>query len=201
MDQDRLCSISTPSSVAAIISSSVCGPGSRPTLVIRTIGSRANPSARTEPAWSRPATAAESRPARTPTQTPLRTASRAVAGVPSSSKPKEPNAPGIVGSMVMFISSEPKRSEPSWSRSSHEVPANAASQPRMRSSSIACPTDSWICSDICSPPSSSVVSPLGQDGALSSSWHSAAIRSAWPGRSISRTSSQPRVPNWPRKAG
>src|SRR6266511_990523 len=34
-----------PSSVAAIISSSVCGPGSSPTLVIRTIGSRAHPDA------------------------------------------------------------------------------------------------------------------------------------------------------------
>jgi len=46
----------------------------------------------------------------------------------------------MVGSMTMFISSEPYRSEPSWARSSQEVPANAASQPRMRSSSMACPT-------------------------------------------------------------
>ena len=43
-------SMNTPSSVAAMISSSVCGPGSRPTLVIRTIGSRAQPSERTLPA-------------------------------------------------------------------------------------------------------------------------------------------------------
>jgi hypothetical protein len=45
----------------------------------------------------------------------------------------------------MFMSSDPYRSEPSLRRSSQEVPAIAASQPRMRSSSIACPTDSWIC--------------------------------------------------------
>jgi hypothetical protein len=50
IDQERLMSISTPSSVAAMISSSVCGPGSSPTLVIRTIGSRAQPSERTLPA-------------------------------------------------------------------------------------------------------------------------------------------------------
>jgi len=49
IDQERLCSMRTPSPVAAIISSSVCGPGSRPTLVMRTIGSRAQPSARTLP--------------------------------------------------------------------------------------------------------------------------------------------------------
>src|SRR5690606_38857478 len=39
-----------PSSVAATISSRVCGPGSRPTLVMRTIGSRRQPSERTLPA-------------------------------------------------------------------------------------------------------------------------------------------------------
>jgi hypothetical protein len=44
-----LVSISTPSSVAATISASDDDPGSRPTLVIRTIGSRAQPSARTIP--------------------------------------------------------------------------------------------------------------------------------------------------------
>ena len=60
-----------PSSVAATISSSVCGPGSRPTLVIRTIGSRAQPSERTQPASASPATDAESRPASTPTQRPV----------------------------------------------------------------------------------------------------------------------------------
>ena len=36
------------------------------------------------------------------------------------------------------------------------MPANAASQPRMRSSSMACPTDSWICRASCSPPRISV---------------------------------------------
>ena len=43
------------------------------------------------------------------------------------------------------------------------MPANAASQPRMRSSSMAWPTDSWICSAICSPPRISVVSPDGHE--------------------------------------
>ena len=65
----------------------------------------------------------------------------------------------------MFISSEPYCSEPSWARSSHDVPAYAASQPRMRSSSMAWPTDSWICSASCSAPRISVVSPLGHGGA------------------------------------
>jgi hypothetical protein len=85
IDQERLLSTNRPSSVAAIISSSVCGPGSSPTFVIRTIGIRAQPSARTLPAKSSPATAAESRPASTPTQMPSRTACRFSAGVPSSS--------------------------------------------------------------------------------------------------------------------
>ena len=88
-------SISTPSSVAATISASDESPGSRPTLVIRTIGSRAQPSARTMPpvgaaapgatraAW--PAMLAESRPDSTPTQIPSRTMSTGAAGVPSSS--------------------------------------------------------------------------------------------------------------------
>jgi len=49
IDQDRLLSIMIPSSVAAMISSRVCGPGISPTLVIRTIGSRDQPSARTDP--------------------------------------------------------------------------------------------------------------------------------------------------------
>src|SRR6266498_4385401 len=44
---------------------------------------------------------------------PSCTACRAAAGVPSSSYPNEPRAPGIVGSIVMFISSEPYRSDPS----------------------------------------------------------------------------------------
>jgi hypothetical protein len=50
IDQDRLMSMNTPSSVAAMISSRVCGPGSSPTFVIRTIGSRDQPSDRTLPA-------------------------------------------------------------------------------------------------------------------------------------------------------
>jgi hypothetical protein len=50
IDQDRLTSMRIPSSVPAMISSSVCGPGSSPTLVMRTIGSRAQPSDRTLPA-------------------------------------------------------------------------------------------------------------------------------------------------------
>ena len=40
IDQDRLVSMYTPSGVSAIISSSDESPGSRPTLVMRTIGSR-----------------------------------------------------------------------------------------------------------------------------------------------------------------
>ena len=107
----------------------------------------------------------------------------------------------MVGSIVMFISSEPYCSDPSWARSSHDVPAYAASQPRMRSSSMAWPTDSWICSASCSAPRISVVSPLGHGGADSSAWDSSATRAAWAGMSSSSTSSQPRVPYWPRAAG
>jgi len=107
----------------------------------------------------------------------------------------------MVGSIVMFISSEPYRRLPSWARSSQEVPAKAASQPRIRSSSIACPTDSWICSASCSEPRIRVVSPAGQAGAVSSARASSATRGAWPARSSPVTSSQPRVPYWPRKEG
>jgi hypothetical protein len=49
IDHERFISISTPSSVSAMISSNVCGPGSSPTFVIRTIGSRDHVSARTLP--------------------------------------------------------------------------------------------------------------------------------------------------------
>src|SRR5918995_1047971 len=50
-----------PSSVPAIISSSDEPPGRRPTLVMRTIGSRAGPSARTMPPEASPTSGAESR--------------------------------------------------------------------------------------------------------------------------------------------
>ena len=66
---------------------------------------------------------------------------------------------------------------------------------------MAWPTDSWICSAICSAPRISVVSPLGHGGADSSARASSATRAAWASRSISSTSSQPRVPYWPRAAG
>ena len=85
----------------------------------------------------------------------------------------------------MFMSSEPNRSEPSCARSSQDVPANAASQPRIRSSSTAWPTDSWIWSAICSlPRMRSVASSDGQSSAVSSARASSAIRAALPGRSM-----------------
>ena len=74
-----------PSSVEAIISSSELSPGRRPTFVIRTIGSRAAPSARTIPPDVSPTSGAESRPESTPTQVPSLTMSTAWAGTPSSS--------------------------------------------------------------------------------------------------------------------
>ena len=40
-------------------------------------------------------------------------------------------------------------------------PANAASQPRIRSSSVAWPTDSWICRAICSDTEDQVTAPFG----------------------------------------
>ena len=76
--------------------------------------------------------------------------------------------------------------------------AYAASQPRMRSSSMACPTDSWICNDICSSPRMSVVSPGGHSGAVSSARASSTTRVACAGRSMRCIISQPTVPNWPR---
>src|SRR5436305_757353 len=48
----------------------------------------------------------------------------------------------------------------------------------MRSSSSAWPIDSWICSASCSAPMTSVRSPSGHGGALSSSTASAATRGA-----------------------
>ena len=44
---------------------------------------------------------------------------------------------------------------------------------------MAWPTDSWICSAICSAPRISVVSPLGHGGADSSARASSATRAAW----------------------
>jgi hypothetical protein len=98
----------------------------------------------------------------------------------------------------MFMSGEPYRNPPSLARSSQDVPANAASQPRMRSSSIAWPTDSWICSAICSLPMIKVVSACGHCGAVSSARASSVMRVACAPRSSRSTSSQPSVPYWPR---
>ena len=66
-------------------------------MVIRTIGRRAAPSARTMPPDVRPTSGAESRPDRTPTHVPSLTMSTAWAGTPSSSYPKLPSAPGQGG--------------------------------------------------------------------------------------------------------
>ena len=74
--------------VAAISSSSVpASPGSRLTLVIRTIGWRANPSARMQPPErSSPICAALSREDRKPVRTPSRKIGKAWASTPSSSQ-------------------------------------------------------------------------------------------------------------------
>ncbi len=66
---------------------------------------------------------------------------------------------------------------------------------------MACPTDSWICRASCSSPITTSVSVAGQGGAASRARASSATRSAWAGRSSSVTSSQPRVPYWPRWEG
>ena len=107
------------------------------------------------------------------------------AGVPSSSNPKLPRAPGSVASAVTFMSSLPNRSDPIWSSSSQLVPANAASQPRIRSSSVAWPTDSWIWSAICSLPR--IRSVASSDG------HSSAVeqRPVPPPRSVPRSRGDP----------
>ncbi len=85
IDHERLVDMRIPSRVSAMISSSDPSPGTRPTLVIRTIGSRLCPSARTIPPGGSPAIAAESRPDSTPTHSPSLTMSTRWAGVPSSS--------------------------------------------------------------------------------------------------------------------
>ena len=95
--------------MSAIRSSSVpASPGSRFTLVIRTIGWRAKPSARMQPPErSRPISAAVSREERKPRSTPSRTIGTGRPSTPSSSQRKLPRPPGVVASAVTFMSSEP----------------------------------------------------------------------------------------------
>src|SRR5918995_7248493 len=110
-------------------------------------------------------------------------------------------APGTVASAVICISSLPKRRLPSRAGSSHDVPAKAASHPRMRSSSTAWPTDSWICNATWSESRTIVVTPARHTGADSRAWACSAISAAWVTRSRPRTSSQPWVPYCPRTPG
>ena len=192
-----------PSSVPAIISSSDESPGSRPTLVMRTIGSRAGPSARTMPPDGRP-TSGRRVAARQHARPSGRRGRCRPAGRPRPRRRSRscPWRPGRVASAVICISSLPKRRLPSWAGSSHEVPANAASHPRMRSSSTAWPTDSWICSATWSESRITVVTPVGQGGRrqqrLRLLGHAAR---RWRRGRGPRTSSQPCVPYWPRTPG
>ena len=109
IDQERLVSKSSPSSVPAISSASEpAAPGSRFTLVIRTIGWRAKPSARMQPPErSSPISAAVSREERKPASTPSRTIGTARPSTPSSSQRNEPSPPALVASALTLTCSEP----------------------------------------------------------------------------------------------
>ena len=74
---------------------------------MRTSGMRFQPSARIEPPLPAPIRAAVSRDVRKPVSTPPSTTGVRSAGTPSSSNAKLPSPPTVVGSAVMFISSEP----------------------------------------------------------------------------------------------
>ena len=91
---------------------------------MRTIGWRANPSARMQPPErSRPISAAVSREERKPASTPSRTIGTLWPSTPSSSQRKLPRPPGLVASAVTLTCSEPKRSEPIPSAGTKLVPA------------------------------------------------------------------------------
>ena len=96
---------------------------------MRTSGMRFQLSARIEPRSSEPIRAAVSREPRNPVSTPRSTTGRRVAGTPSSSKANVPSPRGVVGSAVMFMCSEPYRSDPRSSALRKLVPAYAASVP------------------------------------------------------------------------
>ena len=74
---------------------------------MRTSGIRFQPSARMDPPVPAPMRAAVSRDVRKPVSLPASTTGVGSAGTPSSSKAKLPSPPGVVGSAVMFMSSEP----------------------------------------------------------------------------------------------
>ena len=74
---------------------------------MRTSGIRFQPSARIEPPLPAPIRAAVSREVRKPVSRPASTTGVRSAGTPSSSNAKLPSPPAVVGSAVMFISSEP----------------------------------------------------------------------------------------------
>ena len=88
MDHERFVSIRTPRSVEAMSCSSVSGdsPGKMLTLVMRTIGSRLQPSARRHPPLRvAPIAAAVSRDVRYPVNNPLVMMGVRCAATPSSS--------------------------------------------------------------------------------------------------------------------
>ena len=83
-------------------------PGSSETLVIRTIGCRAKPSARAQPPEARrPIAAADSRLESAASSSPSSIREYDRPGVPSSSHPKDPRPPGSVASAVTFSSADP----------------------------------------------------------------------------------------------
>ena len=164
IDHERFVSMRRPSSVSAIRSSSVpASPGSRFTLVIRTIGWRSKPLRMQPPERSRPIPAALSRE-REPRSTPSRRSAR-----PAPRRPRRPSGscrgPRAGGSAVTFIRSEPSGASrgPRRDEARPGVRGLAAEHPVELT---AWPTDSWICRASCSPARTTMCA-AGQAGARS----------------------------------
>ncbi len=170
-----------------------------PTWVEKQRGMKPWPSARMAAVVGRPIRWAVSRDERKSLTMPrsIRTAGRA--GWPSSSKAKEPRAPGVVGSATTVTASEPYRILPRSSARMKEVPANPASSPKIRSSSNACPHDSWIWSAVIAGPSTRSAVPATMVGARSSARASSATRGSSAGSPSSSRYSQPAAAVFPWK--
>src|SRR6266540_5169538 len=132
------------------ISSSVDGPpgaGCSDTFAIRCTGMWPGESAYAQPLERpRPISCAIRRSVWYPTRTPSFTMFQVWVCTPSSSYPMLARPCSTVRSPTTFITGEPYRRAPSLSKVANEVPAYAASYPSARSSSVACPIDSWMVS-------------------------------------------------------
>ena len=183
-----------PESVSPISCSRVSGllPGRMLTLVMRMMGSRFQPSARSVPPERlAPIVCAVSRELRYPVNKPLVMIGVHCAGTPSSSKANVPRPGPCSGraSATTFTKSVPYRRFLSLSRVRKDVPAKLASMPNTRSSSIGWPMDSWICRASCELSRMMFEVPSGHRSDFSSATASSPTRRAFSTSFSSSTSS------------